>query len=100
MPLVTIVGDVFSSRVAGSLLRTLGLPDLICTSQSEYESRILELARDKDQLAAIRARLNAAREVSGVFDGSRFARKIEEAYATMWNIHRSGESPRSFAVQV
>ena len=97
-PLLTLGGETFVSRVAGSLLRTIGLPELIATSLEDYEARALRLARDPRQLAALRTRLEANRLACGLFDGGRFARNLEEAYATMWEIHLAGEAPRSFAI--
>jgi len=35
----------------------------------------------------------------GLFDGGRFARNLERAYATMWQIYSAGEKPRAFAVE-
>ena len=97
-PLVTIAGDTFISRVAASLLQALNLPDLICTNLEDYEARILELAQHPDQLADIRTRLQSARQTSNVFNGTHFARNLERAYLTMWDIHQSGEQPQPFAV--
>jgi protein O-GlcNAc transferase len=97
-PVVTVAGQTFASRVAGSLLRAIGLPELITTSLPEYEELALRLARDPDLLAHFRARLQANRKTSGLFDGGRFARSLEQAYAAMWEIHASGQSPRAFAV--
>ena len=98
LPLLTLAGRTFASRVAGSLLRTIGLPELIATSLEDYEATALRLARDRAQLADLRARLEANRTTCGLFDGGRFARNLEKAYATMWEIYRSGEEPRTFTV--
>jgi predicted O-linked N-acetylglucosamine transferase (SPINDLY family) len=97
-PLLTMAGETFVSRVAGSLLRTLGLPELVTTSLADYEAMALRLARDADLLGAIRSRLNANRKTSSLFDAGRFARNLEKAYSTMWEICASGEKPRAFAV--
>jgi len=98
LPVLTLAGQTFASRVAGSLLRTIGLPELITTCLEDYEETALRLASDRDQLAGLRARLEVNRTTSGLFDGGQFARNIEKAYATMWKIHSSGEEPRAFAV--
>ena len=104
-PLLTLAGETFVSRVAGSLLRTLGLPELIATSLQDYEATALRLARrapftqGRGQLADLRARLEANRTTCGLFDGGLFARKLEKAYATMWEIYASGQKPRAFAVE-
>jgi len=97
-PVLTLAGQTFPSRVAGSLLRTLGLPELITTSLQEYQERALRLARDADFLKDLRARLQAGRANSALFDGGRFARNLEQAFVTMWAIHTAGEQPRPFAV--
>jgi len=98
LPVLTLAGQTFASRVAGSLLRAVDLPDLIATSLDDYESTALRLARDRQGLAGLRARLEANRESCGLFDGGRFARNLEEAYSTMWGIHSGGEKPHRFAV--
>ena len=97
-PLLTISGDTFIARVAGSLLRAVGLSELVTSSLAEYEALALRLARDPKQLALLRARLEANRHTSALFDGGRIARSLEQAYATMWEIHAAGEQPRAFRV--
>jgi protein O-GlcNAc transferase len=98
-PLLTLTGETFVSRVAGSLLRAIGLPELIATSLAEYEAIALRLAREPPALAALRSRLTENRATSSLFDAERFARNIERAFVTMWEIHKSGEKPRPFAVR-
>jgi len=98
LPMVTLAGETFVSRVAGSLLRAVGLPELITTSLEDYEALALRLARDAGMLASLRARLAQARENSGLFDARQFVRNLEAAYARMWEIHASGQPPRAFAV--
>ena len=98
LPVLTLAGRTFASRVAGSLLRTVGLPGLITTSLEDYQAMALRLARDPKQLARLRARLEANRKTCGLFDGEHFARGLQKAYAAMWEIHASGAQPRAFAV--
>jgi protein O-GlcNAc transferase len=98
LPVLTLSGETFVSRVAGSLLHSLGLPELITDTLVDYEARALDLARDRQELAALRQRLQANRLSSPVFDIQRAARAIEQAYRTMQTIRELGEKPRSFAV--
>jgi predicted O-linked N-acetylglucosamine transferase (SPINDLY family) len=93
-----MAGETFVSRVAGSLLRTLGLSELVANSLAEYHAMALRLARDADLLGDLRARLEANRKTCPLFDAGPFARDLEKAYLTMWEIHASGEQPRAFAV--
>jgi protein O-GlcNAc transferase len=97
-PVLTIAGQTFPSRVAGSLLRTIGLPELITSNLAEYEAMALRLARDVEFLASLRSRLAANRSSSGLFDGQRYARDLEKAFRKMWQLHTSGEQPRAFSV--
>ncbi len=98
LPVLTLSGETFVSRVAGSLLHSLGLPELITNTLVDYEARALEIARNRQGLAALRQRLQANRLSSPVFDIRRAARAIEQAYRTMQTIREQGEDPRSFAV--
>jgi predicted O-linked N-acetylglucosamine transferase (SPINDLY family) len=97
-PLLTIAGETFASRVAGSLLRAVGLPELVTTSTAEYEALALRLATNPAQLAELRARLAANRTTSPLFDGGRFAEGVERAYTIMWQRHVAGEKPCGFRV--
>jgi predicted O-linked N-acetylglucosamine transferase (SPINDLY family) len=97
-PVLTLAGETFVSRVAGSLLRTVGLDELVTRSLDAYQAMALRLARDAERLARLRARLEANRKTSRLFDAGRFARSIEDAYLTMWEIHASGQPPRAFCV--
>jgi protein O-GlcNAc transferase len=97
-PVLTMSGDTFPARVAGSLLRAIGLPELITTSLPEYKEMALRLAQDADLLAKLRARLLANRATSPLFSGEQFARGIEQAFETMYEIYAAGEEPRGFVV--
>jgi predicted O-linked N-acetylglucosamine transferase (SPINDLY family) len=98
-PVLTLAGQTFPSRVAGSLLHALGLTELITSNIQDYEDLALRLARSSEQLEDVRRRLQANRRNSALFDGTRFARAVEGAYSTMWQIYSSGESPRAIKVE-
>ncbi|HUE62858.1 MAG TPA: tetratricopeptide repeat protein [Rhizomicrobium sp.] len=97
-PLLTCLGPQFDGRVAASLLKTIGLPELVTSSLTEYEALALALARDPKKLEGLRARLAANRLSSPLFDVERFARTIEAAYLRMIEISRKRGQPQSFAV--
>jgi predicted O-linked N-acetylglucosamine transferase (SPINDLY family) len=98
-PVLTLAGETFVSRVAGSLLQAVGLPELTTMSLNEYYSLALRLARDAAYLGELRSRLAANRKTSRLFDAGQFAGNLEKAYLTMWEIHASGQSARAFAVR-
>lgn len=98
LPVLTLSGESFVTRVAGSLLRTMGLPELVTTNLHDYKYRALQLASNREELLSIRTRLQQNRLTSPVFDVKSSARAIERAYETMVQIHQSGARPHGFAV--
>jgi predicted O-linked N-acetylglucosamine transferase (SPINDLY family) len=98
LPVVTCAGEAFVSRVAGSLLRSLGLSDLVTANLDDYEALALRLASEPDRLAEVRRRLQASRRSAPLFDAACYARNLEAAFAYMVRLHARGEAPRAFAV--
>jgi predicted O-linked N-acetylglucosamine transferase (SPINDLY family) len=84
LPVLTCAGETFASRVAGSLLTAIGLPELITYSLEEYEARALHLAHHPNELTALRERLVQNRLPAPLFDTPRFTRHLETAYRLMW----------------
>jgi protein O-GlcNAc transferase len=99
LPVLTCLGETFAGRVAGSLLKAMGLDELIAPALQEYKALALKLAQDPAYLAAVKNRLARNRNSSILFDTERATRHIESAYLTMVDILRRGETPRSFAVE-
>jgi protein O-GlcNAc transferase len=98
VPVLTFAGETFASRVAGSLLSALELPELVTSSLAEYEALALRLARNRAELAALREKLARNRGQALLFDTPRFTRHLEAAYRKMWDFYCAGRSPQSFAV--
>jgi predicted O-linked N-acetylglucosamine transferase (SPINDLY family) len=96
LPVLTCAGETFAGRVAASLLHAIGLPELVTHSLAEYEARALELVRDRDRLAALKATLASHRLTHPLFDTVLFTRNLESAYTRMWENHRAGRPPESF----
>ena len=91
VPLLTYPGESFASRVAASLLRTAGLPELIAGSPSEYEEKALELAADPARLGQLRRKL--AQRNTSLFDTEQYTRNLEAAYEAIHERHYSGSPP-------
>jgi len=98
VPIVTCLGNAFAGRVGASLLRSVGLPELVTTNFTDYEALALRLASEPALLDGFRQRLVRNLDTSPLFDTDRFRRHLEAAYATMWEIWQRGEAPRAFAV--
>ena len=68
LPVLTCPGESFASRVGASLLKAVGLPELVAGSPQEYEALALELATQPEKLQALRARLAENRLTRPLFD--------------------------------
>lgn len=98
VPVLTLPGNAFASRVAASFLKAIGLPEMIVSSEEEYEAFACKLAIEPETLAAIRTKLAANRATQPLFDTARFTRHLDSAYRIMWERQRRGEKPASFKV--
>lgn len=94
LPVLSCAGNTFASRVAGSLLTSVGLPELVTRSMDEYEALALRLARNPVELAALREKLARNRDSTPLFDTPAFTRHLETAYLRMWENHLAGSPPR------
>jgi predicted O-linked N-acetylglucosamine transferase (SPINDLY family) len=88
LPLLTMRGETFASRVAASLLEAVEMPELITNSPSAYESLAMELATDRERVAELRQRLDVQRTSCPLFDTAHFTRDLESAYLTIWERHQ------------
>jgi len=99
VPVVAYYGSHFSSRVSASLLWALGMNDhLVARSIEGYEKMALTLARDAEQLLAVREKLDGARFSSSLFDMPRMVRQMEGLYAEMVRRHNADEGVGRLAV--
>ena len=93
LPVLTCLGESFAGRVAGSLLRAVGLPELVTNTREDYESLAVKFATDRLALAAIKDKLLRSRLSAPLFDTQMFAVHIEAAYSAILDRHRAGLPP-------
>jgi predicted O-linked N-acetylglucosamine transferase (SPINDLY family) len=98
VPVLTCLGGTFPGRVAASLLKAMGLPELVANNPEDYRKMALGLAGDSAYLERTRQKLMANRLTTPLFDTARFTRHIEAAYQMMWEISQRGENPQGFSV--
>ena len=98
LPVLTCLGSTFPGRVGASLLKAVGVPELIAHSLEDYELLAVRLAQEAVLLKRLRVKLAQNRMSYPLFDTKRFARHIEAAYTTIWERHQRGEPPVSFSV--
>ena len=92
VPLVTLIGDTFISRVAASILHAAGMPEFVTRGADAYYLLALELATRPERLKFFRSRLAANLMTCPLFDSERFARDLERLYGGIWDNHRAGRT--------
>lgn len=98
LPLLTREGPTFHSRIGASYLRALGLDDLITADTESFIAMAVALATQPERLADFRTTLIDRRETAPLFDGARFVRNLEAAYAHMFARAAAGEAAAGFNV--
>ena len=76
--MATCAGETFASRVSGSHLKAIGLPELVTDSLADYEALVLRLALDPGLLTSYRRRLSANRDREPLFDTIGYTRALEQ----------------------
>lgn len=99
LPVLTRLGGSFAGRVAASLLKAVGLDELVVGDQDEYADMALALARDPARLQALRGKLWGNRLTCPLFDTQATTRQIEAAYQEMLARHRQGLAPAEIRIE-
>ena len=99
VPVLTCIGNSFASRVAASLLNAVNLPELITSTQEEYESLAIELATHPEKLKIIKDKLVNNLPTAPLYDTPLFTRHLESAYLTMYDRYQHGLDPDHIYVE-
>ncbi len=84
VPLVTLAGTHFVSRMGVTIVTNAGLPELIAENVDEYVSKTVALATDHQKLRSLRKGLREKFFASPVMDETKFACNMENAFREMW----------------
>lgn len=98
LPVLTLPGETFASRMAASLLTAVRLPELIAATERDYEEIAVALASDPSSLSALKLRLSHPAELP-LFDTRRFARSFESALIQINQRARDGLAPQHVWVE-
>lgn len=99
LPVLTCAGETYITRMAGSLLKAAGLPELVTYSLMDYEELAVRLATEPGLLKTYKERLGQNRDNAPLFNMPRFTSNLERAYREIQNIRLAGESPRFISVE-
>ncbi len=99
LPVLTCMGESFSSRYAASLLYSIEVPELVTETQAEYEALAIELATNAFKLKAIKEKLEQNRLTAPLYDTQRFTKNIEAAYKEMYERYQEDLPPHHIYIK-
>lgn len=98
LPVLTVKGSNFASRVSESLLTAIGLPELAAANLDSFVEQAIALAKDPAGIARLKQTIEANRYIAPLFDAERFCRHLETAYGMMADRAKQKLAPEHFDV--
>ena len=98
LPIITYRGKSFASRVASSLLHSVGLDELITDSIEEYKKLAIRLGNNPEEIQKLKKLLSHEKETKPLFNTERYTRNLEKAFLKMHQIYCAGLPATSFSV--
>ncbi|MYL24808.1 hypothetical protein GLV89_13575 [Halomonas alkaliantarctica] len=93
LPVITVPGDSFTSRVAASILHIAGLDAWIAQDIDDYVDKAVTLAKSPNKRAELRDYLTQAREQSPLYSTQAFVDGLQAAFETMYARFEQGLAP-------
>jgi len=85
LPLITIQGKTFASRVASSLLKQVGMDNLIVSNLTEYEDLAVKIGKDRNYIENIKKDLSKHMKITTLFDSKKYTKNLEDIYIDLLN---------------
>jgi predicted O-linked N-acetylglucosamine transferase (SPINDLY family) len=85
LPVLTCIGNSFASRMGASILNAINLPELITTTQEDYETLAIKLAKNPEQLKIIVEKLVNNLPSAPLYDTTLFTQHLESAYKMIYD---------------
>ena len=95
LPVITIVGDSFASRVSASLLNSIGLNELITNNLKDYEKLITDISNNNKFLNQIKDKIKLQINKSNLFKPEIFTKNLEKAYEMIYENYLKGHDPKN-----
>ena len=93
VPVLTVLGNSFPSRIASSVLTAFGMPELITTSIDEYLSLAIELGNNESEFKQLKNKTASLVDTCKLFDTPVITQNIENAYKVIYQRYVDGMPP-------
>jgi len=98
LPLLTMSGESFQSRVSSSLLKSLNLGELITSNIKDYENSAIYFANNPEKLMEIKERLLLSTKNSNTFNAKIYTKNLEKAYRQIYDRHHQNLVPENIYI--
>ena len=85
LPIITISGESFASRVAKSILNQVNLNGLVVSNEKDYQNLAIDLANNKSKLEEIKSNLRKSLKNTSLYNSKEFTKNLEDIYTEMIN---------------
>ena len=99
LPVLTLQGETFASRVASSLLNAIGLSELITKNSYEYEKKAIELGNDLSKVVGLKEKIENNKLTKPLFNTKLFTSHIEKAYLEMHKRYNENKKPENIEIK-
>ena len=99
LPILTLCGESFASRVGASLLNTLNMDELIAYSETEYVNKAYNLSINKKRIAELKQELSNPLTISKLFNSNLYVEKIETAYIAILEGLKNKNTPKNIYIK-
>ena len=93
LPVLTLLGKAYPSRMAASIVHAVNLPELITSSEKEYVSLAIEIASNQEKLINIKEKLVSNLSKAPLFNTKVFTKNLEDAFKKIYEKHQMGLEP-------
>ena len=99
LPILTLCGESFASRVGASLLNTLNMNELIAYSETEYVNKAYNLSINKKKIKELKQELSNPLTISKLFNSKLYVEKIETAYIEILEGLKNKNTPKNIYIK-
>ena len=98
LPVLTLQGETFASRVSSSLLNALEIPELITKNSIDYEKKAIEFGNDLKKIINLKKKIETNKFIKPLFNTKLFTNHIEQAYIEMQKKYQEKRLPENIEI--
>ncbi len=99
VPVLTLKGKHFASRMAASILLAMDLPELVTKTIWEYEDLAIRIGTDSNFYNQLRNKVGKNKNLTPLFDTKRFVGNLERLFNQMSNCYMASKEKSTLQIE-